>query len=148
MTTTYNPSLKSDKDRFRFLLGDTNMTKPLFQDEEIAYLLTVHSTPESAAISGARQLAARFTRLADTTIETVSVKNSERAAAFRALADDLQNQYDRSVANSSGPSATGISIAGMDAVYQDTDRRIDDTRRDQFSNPPNHPFSGFNKRIS
>lgn len=147
MSFNYNPSLNSDKDRVRFMLGDTDSKKPLFQDEELKYLLTAWTAPEQAAIAGARQLAARFSRLADTTIETVSVAHSQKARAFLDLANQLEKQYDKSASGSSGPSATGISLAAMDDVYQDTDRPQDDTIKGLFENPPFSGRRAFNPRV-
>lgn len=39
MTATYDPTLASDLDYVRFLVGDSDMTDPAFQDEEIAAVL-------------------------------------------------------------------------------------------------------------
>jgi hypothetical protein len=35
MSATYDPTLPTDKDHVRFLVGDTDTTSPQFQDEEI-----------------------------------------------------------------------------------------------------------------
>lgn len=35
MSATYDPTLPTDKDHVRFLIGDTDTTSPQFQDEEI-----------------------------------------------------------------------------------------------------------------
>lgn len=39
MAATYDPTLPSDADHVRFLVGDTDITAALFQDEEIAAVL-------------------------------------------------------------------------------------------------------------
>lgn len=44
MTWTYsgNPGA-SDKDKYRFLVGDTNEDQPILQDEEIQFIIDEHS---------------------------------------------------------------------------------------------------------
>jgi len=40
MSATYNSTLPTDKDHVRFLVGDTDITSPQFQDEEISAILS------------------------------------------------------------------------------------------------------------
>lgn len=39
MTATYDPTLPTDKDHTRFLIGDTDILSPQFQDEEILAII-------------------------------------------------------------------------------------------------------------
>lgn len=132
---SYIPNLVSDKDRVRFIVQDTENSGHLFEDEEINYLLSKTGSSDLAAIACARIAAAKYSRLADTTIETVSVSHSQKAKAFLALAKDLQTQYDQSASGMAGMSSTGIGISETDSVYQDPDRLIDETIQGMFKNP-------------
>lgn len=135
MAFTYDDSLATDRDKLRFLIGDTDSANAQFSDGEIAYMNTKAGSPDFAAIGAARVLAAKYSRLADTSIETVSVSHSQKAKAYLTLADALQSQYDQSAASSGGISATGIGIKATNDVYLDDDRLIDDTIKGMFSNP-------------
>lgn len=49
MAATYDPTLPTDADHVRFLVGDTDTTDALFQDEEIAAVLA-EETASGAAL--------------------------------------------------------------------------------------------------
>lgn len=123
MAWTYsgNPGA-SNNDAVRFRLGDTDLTRPLLSDEEIAYLLT--STSNSilqAAALGARQLAARFGRMPNVSIDGFNVDYAAMARQFNDLADGLENEDKRSGDGVLGY-AGGISNADIALVAADTDR--------------------------
>jgi len=62
----------SDRDKIRLLLQDTDSSDPLLTDSEIAFLLSEASgSVYQAAHDGAYMLAAKFTRLADSTSKSV-----------------------------------------------------------------------------
>lgn len=142
MTWTYNPAdLSSSLAKVRLMIGDTNTNDQLLQDEEINYFLTVNSSPMSAAVMAARAIASKFARLADTDIETASVKYSQKAKGYADLADTLEKQSNSALSGGlAGPSATGISIAAMEQADDDTDRPIPENRKGMFDNPPNAEF--------
>lgn len=48
MTTTYDPTLATDLDHVRFLIGDTDTTSAIFQDEEISAVLGFQTAPSAA----------------------------------------------------------------------------------------------------
>ena len=90
MTATFNPALTTDKDKVRQKLGDTDTAKALVQDETIqVYLTTDNMTPTGAAARLARELAARFARDTDFTVDGQGQKDGARFAQFTALADQL-----------------------------------------------------------
>lgn len=85
----------SPKDAVRFLIGDTNPTTPLVQDEEIAFSLgEVNNEPYRAASNTCFSLASQFIQLAETETKTVgglslSKSYGDRAEKFKALAAEL-----------------------------------------------------------
>lgn len=94
MTWSYNSSLASDKDKVRLLTGDTDTTDQLLQDEEINYLLTETGNVLLAAGRAARAIAAKFARQADKEVGDLRVSLSQKAEAYRKLADDLEKRAD------------------------------------------------------
>ncbi len=42
MAATFDATLSTDKDKVRFMIGDVNITSPLFKDEELNGLLAHH----------------------------------------------------------------------------------------------------------
>ncbi|MBC7340894.1 MAG: hypothetical protein H5U02_00310 [Clostridia bacterium] len=93
MTWSYsNNPAASDKDKVRFLIGDTDQTDQLLQDEEITYLLTETTNVLLAASRAAKAVAARFSRQADKEVGDLRVSLSQKAEAYRKLADDLEKR--------------------------------------------------------
>lgn len=93
MSWTYsgNPS-SSDKDAVRFLIGDTDETFPLVQDEEIQFALGTEANVYAAAAKCCEALAARFSREADRRMGSVSVQSSQKASAYKEMARDLRKK--------------------------------------------------------
>ena len=113
-----HPSTDID-DAIRFLIGDTDPTRPLLSDDELAYLRDQYGdNPLRVAAEAADALAAKFALLVDQTVGRVSVSYSQRATQFRALAAELR----RRMARSGKPYFGGVSVADMDAEEADTDR--------------------------
>lgn len=124
MAWTYSgdPST-NDKDAVRFLIGDTDTTDQQLQDEEITYLLNINGGDVyDAAIAAARSLASKYSRQADTRIGDYSVSASQRAAAYLALAKELQQQQVANLVHTSTPYAGGISVADKQQDETNTDR--------------------------
>ena len=108
----------NDRDKVRFLIGDTDADSPLLQDKEIAYLLVDGGTPNRAAVQGCLALAAKFARLMDESVGDVSKSYSQRSEAFFKLADKLRLlNSEKSV----GIFAGGISDADKQKIEQDPD---------------------------
>jgi hypothetical protein len=60
---TYNNSLGKDKDRVRFLIGDSDTGDLILEDEEIEWLLTTEHNVWMAAAEAADKAASRLRRL-------------------------------------------------------------------------------------
>ena len=88
----------TDRDKVRFLIGDTVSADAHFQDAEITYLLTTHTTVFDAAIAGAEILAGRYAHRSNYSRSIGDLSISEQygssAAEFRELAKTLTGQRD------------------------------------------------------
>ena len=131
MTWTYSgdPSA-SDRDFVRFWLGDTDTTDQQLSDEEIAALLTIEGSPRAAALSGARRLLAKYSRLVDKSVGDLSVSYSQRRAGLETLIGSLKRDM---VLAGGMPISGGQSKARKETVEADTDRVKPSFHRDQFT---------------
>lgn len=135
MTFTYSASdLSTNLARVRLMIGDTDSADPLLTDEEINYFLSLNSDPTKAAALAARAVAGKFAKLADKSVESVSVRYSQKAEGYFKLADQIEAQS-ALAGTLAGPSATGIKISQIDAANAETDRPAPDIRKGMFSNP-------------
>lgn len=98
MAFTYVDPTSGDRDKVRFLIGDTISTDPHFQDAEITYLLTTFGSPHDAAIAAAELLAGRYAHRSNYSrgIGDLSISESfgSSATEFRELAKSLKTQRD------------------------------------------------------
>jgi len=121
----------------RLLVGDTDTTDQILQDEEIEFALSV--TGNDTYFAGAwscNVIAAKYSRFVDSKIEsTVSSNYSDLVKHYNLLATKLLELGKKSNGRSLGIYAGGISDAVMDTVAQDTDRPTPSFRVEQFSNP-------------
>jgi hypothetical protein len=89
----------SDRDKVRFLIGDTVSAEAHFQDEEITYLVTTWGNVYDAAITAAEILAGRYAHRSNYSRSVGDLSISEQygssAAEFRSLAASLRAQRDR-----------------------------------------------------
>lgn len=132
MSWSYSGNPKSSaRDELRFLIGDTDTCDQLLQDEELTYLLDQTGSALSAAIRAAENLAAKFSRMVDESVGRISIKLSQRAEQYRALAADLR----RRATTEASPYAGGISIVDRDRQDADTDRAPPAYRRDTHVDP-------------
>jgi hypothetical protein len=126
------------RDAVRLLVGDTDTTDQQVSDEEIAFALS--QTSDDIYNAGAlmcRALAGKYSRLVDTSIESVSSSYSQRAKQYSELAVRLVKEGKRLGSVGLGvPVAGGMSISEMESVEDDLDRVPSAFRVDQFSNPP------------
>jgi len=88
----------TDRDKVRFLIGDTVSAEAHYQDDEITYLLTTWGNVFSAAIAAAEILAGRYAHRSNYSRSTGDLSISEQfgsaAIEFRNLADRLRRQRD------------------------------------------------------
>ena len=122
MTATYTLATLSStpKDQIRLLVGDTDMTAAMLQDEEITYLLTLFKSVYAVSAMACRTLAGKYSRLADQAQGVVRTSHSQKAKAFLALAI----KYDMLGKTAGAPPAYagGISISDKMVQENDTDR--------------------------
>ena len=119
MSWTYSgdPS-SSDSDQVRFLIGDTLTADQLVSDEEIAWALTQGSVYNAAAICS-RAISATFSRMADKTVDDLSIKYSQKSNQYADLAISLES---KNAHKSLGVYGGGISVADKESNELDTDR--------------------------
>lgn len=136
MTFTYLTNVSDDISKVRLLIGDKDCTDALLQDEEITYFLTAGGSVNGAAVIAARAIASNFSRLADKTIETVSVSYSQKSKQYLQLANSLEKQGSSIASGIVGPSATGISIGAMESADNNADRPEPAFKQGMFDDPP------------
>lgn len=89
MTWNYKNPEANDKDKVRFLIGDTDSTDPLVSDEEILHCITKQTRLELAAAMTLRALAAKFSRMVDKSMGGISARMGQIAKAFSDRANEL-----------------------------------------------------------
>lgn len=144
MAFTYGNAPSSDtatgrRDAVRLLIGDADDTDFRVTDEEIAFYLSETSDDVYAAsIVACRALAARYAGLGDTSIDGVTIRYSEIAKNYTALATRLEKQAKESGSLKSAgiPQFGGTSESDMRSADEDTDRVKPYVRHRQFTNPP------------
>lgn len=98
-------------------MQDTQADDPLLQDEEIDYLLTVHSSPITAAITGLERLIVRYSREPDIRMGQTWLYDSDRVGMMKdALAILVGNRH-------AGPYSGGLLQSEFDAL--DTEEEPD-----------------------
>lgn len=102
--------------RVRLKIQDTNPDDPQLEDEEIQLLIDQAGSEDGAAHSGARVLAAKYSRLADKWVGDLKILHSQKARAYRELAETLTG----SARVTGVPSAGGIRTAEKDAQSSDS----------------------------
>ena len=138
MTATYTDPSNSDNDAVRFLVGDTNVSDPKLQDEEIAFAFSQASndTYLAAAIC-ARAIGSKFADSLDERFENVQSNGSRISDNYYALATRLEAQSKKFGSRGLGvPVAGGLTRSDIQAADQNTDRVKPKFKQDQFANPP------------
>lgn len=112
MAWTYTDPTTSDKDAVRFLVGDTDSTEPLVQDEEIEYVLTLRATVAGdvnywAAADVAEAIAAKFARQIDKSVGSLQGSFKQKHDHYVELARRL-----RTLA-ATGGRAPGFAVPGV-----------------------------------
>lgn len=103
MTWTYDTALTATKDQVRLLIGDTVITRPQLQDEEIAFLVTRFGTDSSrVAVAACDVLIARYAGSVTKSIDGMSASFSDLLSHYQDLRANLL---------SSGTSIVGPLVA-------------------------------------
>ena len=131
MAWTYDPTLARPLDLIRLLIGDTDASDPLLQDEEILSLLSLEGSVELAAARACDAIVARFSRLADVSAGGVSIQASQRAEAYRQRAAELRQRAFRGLTLYAG----GRSWSEKVAAAADEDSIPPRFRRGQDDHP-------------
>jgi hypothetical protein len=84
MGWSYDANLSEPKNEVRFLIGDTDSTKPQLQDEEIQFLIDSSGSAASAAMSACRALAAKYAR-----------RVHEEVGDLRLFSEQMFSHYER-----------------------------------------------------
>lgn len=123
------------RDAVRITIGDTDVTDQQVTDEAIAFALSQSGNDYiDASIQIANQLAAKFSRLVDTSAEGLSMKYSQLKDQYLDLATRLKSEAAR--VNGPGlPLYGGTSIGELEALLDDGDLVQPAFRRGQFRNP-------------
>lgn len=109
MSFSYYTDVTRDLDKVRLMMGDTNEDNFQLHDGEILYVLGSVDDITEAAISCARIVAGKFSKLADTKVGEESTSYSQLSEQYWELADRLSQ--DASIR--AGISAGGTAIEGV-----------------------------------
>ena len=141
MTWTYDGAPGKDtadgrRDAVRLLVGDTDTEDQQVTDEEIAFALSEASNNIYRAASViARSLAGKYSRMVDSSFETISNKFSQIRDAYYDLALRMEREAKKLGGGLGVPVLTGVSEDEMRSVEDDEDRPDSAFRRRQFRNP-------------
>ena len=114
------PSPAQMRDQTRFLVGDTDSTNQLVQDEEILFAVSLRSSIYGAAAVCCRNLAARFSILADSSQGPLHTSLSQKARNYRMMAGQYENE---ALSRGALPGyAGGISVTDKVMNEEDPDR--------------------------
>lgn len=131
MWTYHDPQLY-DRDKVRFLVGDTDFEDQQIQDEEIGFALDQEGNYRSAAAVIAESLAAKYARLVDKSVGDLSISYSQRATQFAEVAKKLRSGASISLAM---PYAGGISVTDKESRANDTSKTSPAFKRGMNDNP-------------
>lgn len=117
MSWTYILPITTPKDEVRFHSGDTDASRPLVQDEEIAYVLSKQPNVTLAAAIICDSIVGKLSQNTDASVGDVSESSSQAAEAFRKKAADLRKEAGKLAL----PLFGGITHSQKDKLDQDTD---------------------------
>lgn len=120
----------------RLLVGDTDTTDQLVQNEEITFALSqTGDNVYYAAVWTCRAIAAKFSRMVTTTLDgSLSANYSDKAKQYNQLAVQIESQGKKTSGKALGVSAGGISVAAMGVANSDSDRVKPSFSVNQFDN--------------
>lgn len=123
----------------RLLVGDTDTTDQQVQNEEITFALSENGNNVYFAAGWvARAISSKYSRKVNTQLDgALRTDYSDLAKQYSSLADRLEYQGKKSSAGLS-VKAGGITISGVEAVRENTNRIEGSFRRDRFHNPPGY----------
>ena len=121
----------------RLLVGDTDTTDQLVQNEEITFALSqTGDNVYYGAVWICRAIAAKFSRLVTTTLDgALSANYSDKAKQYNQLAVQIEAQGKKTSGKALGVFAGGISVTEMNVANSDPDRVKPAFSITQFDNP-------------
>ena len=144
MTWTYTPDFTVQRDRVRFLVGDTNTADQLISDEEIQYMGTIEGSDFSVAAGCCEAIAGVLGRKVDMTEGKLSIKLSQRSKGYMDRAARLRWRD----ATMALPFSGGASVSEKEANNNDTDRVPPAFWRGQLDNPEATPDTPSNSNTT
>lgn len=131
-TTTASGRLNS----VRLLIGDTDSSDQLVENEEILFSLSqANDNIYYASAWVCRTIAAKFSRLVDTQLDgALSAKYSTKSKQYQQLASQIEAQGKKTSGKSLGVFGGGISVVAVTNVNEDPDRVKPAFRIGQFDN--------------
>jgi hypothetical protein len=120
----------------RLLVGDTDTTDQLVQNEEVAFALAqVNNNVYYAGSWVCKAIAAKFSRMVTTTLDgALSSNYSDRAKQYQQLSIQIEAQGRKTSGKSLGVFGGGISVVAVEAVRENPDRIKPAFTIDQFEN--------------
>lgn len=134
MTWSYSNTQSSDKDKVRFLVGDTDTADQLVQDEEINVVLARKADIYNAAAEVCRTIAAKFARRVDKKVGHLSLSASQKAKAYLELAEKFESDAYRNGLVAS-PYLGGETISDMELDEENSDLPQPSFSRGMHDNP-------------
>ena len=138
MAFTYDITQSDTVSRIRFLIADTNSANHQLEDEEIQAIIDANpSDPlEWLAYEAAVARAGKLDELVSVAAGAVRVSLSDRAKAAHAVIDrlwKLAGKRNKDRENRGRVELTGSDVREIDEIDDDTNRRPNRFRRDQFN---------------
>lgn len=130
MTWTYSNALTTTKDKVRFRVGDTNIDKPLLDDEEIASMLSLFGDDvRLATVACIKAIIAKLARDYDRSNLGMSAQRSQQIQHYRDLLTEYQGTGIDSAAGVAEMFVGGLSKATEDSFDDDPDAKTTEFRR-------------------
>jgi len=140
MTASYDPTLPTDRDKVRLLIGDTDTASPKFQDSEIDAILVAQPNTYYASAQLLDSLAAKYATTVSINVDGFSTSGSDIAKAYRDMAARYRAQAPLAGAGGLAvPFVGGISVSEIESIASDEDRTPNEFTHDMLSNNPDIP---------
>lgn len=138
MAWTYSgdPS-KSDLDKIRFVIGDTDLSDKLLNNEEINYIINTYGMT-LAPYKVAESIAAKFSRFVDESVGAVKITYSQRVTHYNELAVRLKLDS----VSAAMPYVGGTSKSDKKASEQNADRVKPKFTKDMLENKSDDRLDG------
>lgn len=119
MSWSYTDPTASDRDKVRFLVGDTDSTDEQLQDEELDWLIGENKNVYAAASEACEALASKYARQVTKSVGPLMIQAQQKKDQYEDRAEKL-----RAMAARRGsvpvPYAGGLSVTEKDTDVLDT----------------------------